>query len=114
MIYESIKKLVTYGLKTQLIAPSDKVYAVNRLLEILHLDEYIEPGAEYENVDLESTLAELLDYACENGLCENSVVYRDLFDTKLMGALTPRPSEVELEFFTPKNELPRILCGAAG
>lgn len=107
MIYESIKKLVTYGLKTQLIAPSDKVYAVNRLLEILHLDEYIEPGAEYENVDLESTLAELLDYACENGLCENSVVYRDLFDTKLMGALTPRPSEVELEFFTLYDRSPK-------
>ncbi len=107
MIYESIKKLVTYGLKTQLIAPSDRVYAVNRLLEILHLDEYIEPGAEYENVDLESTLAELLDYACENGLCENSVVYRDLFDTKLMGALTPRPSEVELEFFTLYDRSPK-------
>ena len=107
MIYESIKKLVTYGLKTQLIAPSDRVYAVNRLLEILHLDEYDDPGAEYENVDLESTLAELLDYACENGLCENSVVYRDLFDTKLMGALTPRPSEVELEFFTLYDRSPK-------
>ena len=107
MIYESIKKLVTYGLKTKLIAPSDKVYAVNRLLEILHLDEYTEPGVEYEDVDLESTLAELLDYACENGLCENSVVYRDLFDTKLMGALTPRPSEVELEFFTLYDRSPK-------
>ena len=45
----------------------------NRLLEILHLDEYEEPGEEFENVDLESTLAELVDYACDNGLCENSV-----------------------------------------
>lgn len=107
MIYESIKKLVTYGLESQLIAPSDRVYATNRLLEILCLDEYDEPSEEYENVDLESTLAELLDYACENGLCENSVVYRDLFDTKLMGALTPRPSEVELEFFTLYDRSPK-------
>lgn len=107
MIYESIKKLVTYGLESQLIAPSDRVYATNRLLEILCLDEYDEPSEEYENVDLESTLAELLDYACEKGLCENSVVYRDLFDTKLMGALTPRPSEVELEFFTLYDRSPK-------
>lgn len=107
MIYESIKKLVIYGLESQLIAPSDRVYATNRLLEILCLDEYDEPSEEYENVDLESTLTELLDYACEKGLCENSVVYRDLFDTKLMGALTPRPSEVELEFFTLYDRSPK-------
>ncbi len=107
MIFESIKKLVTYGLEKQLIAPSDTVYTTNRLLEILHLDEYEEPKQKFENIDLESTLAELLDYACENGLCENSIVYRDLFDTKLMGALTPRPSEVELEFFALYDRSPK-------
>ncbi|MBR1751792.1 MAG: UDP-glucose--hexose-1-phosphate uridylyltransferase [Ruminococcus sp.] len=99
MIYESIKKLVTYGLETGLITEPDKVYATNRLLEALCLDEYEEPDEQYKDVDLESTLKELLDYACEKGLCENSVVYRDLFDTKLMGLLTPRPSEVETKFY---------------
>ncbi|MBR1392579.1 MAG: UDP-glucose--hexose-1-phosphate uridylyltransferase [Ruminococcus sp.] len=94
MIDQSIKKLITYGQETGLITEDDKVWAVNRIIEALGLDEYNEPAEEYSNVDLESTLKELLDYACEKGLCENSVVYRDLFDTKLMGLLTPRPSEV--------------------
>ena len=107
MIYESIKKLVTYGLETGLIQQSDRVYTTIRLLELLCLDEYEEPEQEYVSVELESTLGELLDYACEKGLCENSVVYRDLFDTKLMGALTPRPSEVELEFFTLYDRSPK-------
>ncbi len=98
MINKSIKKLVTYALESGLIEESDKVYSTNRLLEALGLDEYAEPDEVYENVDLESTLEELLDYACEKGLCENSVVYRDLFDTKLMGLLTPRPSEVDKVF----------------
>ena len=103
MINESIKKLVTYGLETGLITESDRVYATNRLLEALGLDEYEEPAGEFKDIDLESTLKELLDFACEKGLCENSVVYRDLFDTKLMGLLTPRPSEVDQKFWFTYN-----------
>lgn len=99
MVFESIKKLVTYGLETGLINESDRVYTTNRLLEALGLDDYEDPQGEYKDVDLESTLKELLDYACEKGLCEGSVVYRDLFDTKLMGLLTPRPSEVDAKFW---------------
>lgn len=98
MIYDSIKKLITYALETGLIGGDDKVYCTNRILEALELDEYDEPSDEYSGVELESVLSELLDYACEKGLCENSVVYRDLFDTKLMGLLTPRPSEVNQMF----------------
>ena len=99
MVFESIKKLVTYGLETGLITESDRVYTTNRLLEALGLEDYDEPQGEYKDIDLESTLKELLDYACEKGLCEDSVVYRDLFDTKLMGLLTPRPSEVDAKFW---------------
>lgn len=99
MIYDSIKKLVTYGLETDLISQSDKVYTTNRILEALDLEEYEEPETKYSDIDLESTLAEILDYACEKGICENSVAYRDLFDTKLMGLLTPRPSEVDNVFW---------------
>ena len=98
MIYSSIKKLVTYALECGLICESDRVWATNRLLEALGLEEYEEPAQDYKNVELEGTLKELLDYACEKGLCEDSVVYRDLFDTKLMGLLTPRPSEVDKTF----------------
>ena len=102
MIFESIKKLVAYGIETGLITPDDKVWATNRILEALGIDEYEEPEADYKDIDLEAVLAQLLDYACEKGLCENSVVYRDLFDTKLMGLLTPRPSEVERVFAEKK------------
>lgn len=99
---------MTYGLETGLISQSDKVYATNRILEALALEEYEEPEQDYSNIDLESVLAELLDYACEKGLCENSVVYRDLFDTKLMGLLTPRPSEVDKIFWgLYDNQSPR-------
>ena len=99
MIYNSIKKLVTYGLETGLITEEDKIYTTNELLELLKLDEYEEPEEAYTDVDLESTLGEILDYAAENGLLENdSVVYRDLFDTKIMGLLTPRPHEVIRKF----------------
>lgn len=98
MVYDSIKKLVVYAEESGLIAKDDEVWAVNRLLEALGLEDYEEPAAEYKNVSLEEALSELLDYACENGLCENSVVYRDLFDTKLMGLLTPRPSDVVEKF----------------
>jgi UDPglucose--hexose-1-phosphate uridylyltransferase len=99
MIYNSIKKLVTYGLETGLITEEDRIYTTNELLELFKLDEYEEPEETYTNVDLESTLKELLDYAAEQGILENdSIVYRDLFDTKIMGLLTPRPHEVIKNF----------------
>lgn len=107
MINDSIKKLVTYGLENGLLEPSDKIWATNRLLEALSLDEYDEPKEEYKDIDLENTLAELLEYACENGLCEDTVVHRDLFDTKLMGFITPRPSEVERIFAEKKAISPQ-------
>ena len=100
MIYDSIKKLVTYALEHYLIHPVDRTWATNRILEALQLNEYVEPETEFSDVDLEETLAELLDYAAANGLIEeNTTVYRDLFDTKLMGLLTPAPHEV-IDTFT--------------
>lgn len=101
MIDESIKKLVLYGYESGLIEDTDIVYATNRILEILKIDEYSNPDIAYDekSFKLEDTLDELLDYAVEKGLTENSIVYRDLFDTKLMSALTPRPSEVETRFW---------------
>lgn len=107
MINDSIAKLVSYALKNGLIEPSDRVYSINRLLEALHIDEYEEPNEKYSNIDLETVLNEILEYACEKGLCENSVVYRDLFDTKLMGLLTPRPSEVDSKFAQKYKSSPK-------
>lgn len=97
MIYESIAKLISYGLDCGLIEPEDKNYTINRVLELLSLDEYEEiESCEWES--LEEILKEILDYACEKGLTENTLTNRDLFDTKIMGALVPRPSEVISHF----------------
>ena len=106
MIYDSIKKLVTYATEHYLIHPVDRTWATNRILEALHLDEYVEPETAFSDVDLEETLAELLDYAAANGLIEeNTTLYRDLFDTKLMG-LTPAPHEVIDTFTALYSESP--------
>ncbi len=100
MINESIRKLIVYGLETGLISKEDEIYATNLILDVLKLDEYEEPAQEVSDVDLESTLAELLDYAFENGIIEdNGVTMRDLFDTRLMNCLMPRPNEVIRRFY---------------
>ena len=92
-IYEAINSLVEYGVRENLIEAEDKVWAVNRILEILDMDS-METDAEAKDADLQDILKVILDYAVEKGLCEDSIVYKDLFDTKVMGVLTPRPSEV--------------------
>lgn len=100
MINEAVKKLVCYGLENHLIGAEDVVFATNQILETLQIEEYEEPEESYQNVELEPVLKELLDYAYENGVLEeNGVVYRDLFDTKLMAKLMPRPSEVIAKFW---------------
>ncbi len=104
-IYEAINSLVAYGVKEGLIEECDKVWAVNRILEILHMDS-METQAEVKNADLQEILKTILDYAVEKGLCEDSVVYKDLFDTKVMGVLTPRPSEVIRTFNEKYEESP--------
>ncbi len=99
MINEYIEKLVKYALDTDLIKPEDKVWAINSVISALGLDEYTATGKEYGEIDLEDTLSHLLDFAAERGLIDGeSIVERDLFDTKLMGLLTPRPSEVIAKF----------------
>lgn len=94
MVYEAIKKLVTYGMETGLISEEEKIYSTNLILDVLKLDDYEEPEENYKDVELQPVLKELLDFAVEKGLIEDSVVYRDLFDTRLMNCLMPRPSQV--------------------
>ena len=97
MIQRNISKLVQYGLQTGLIAKEDKIYTTNRLLELFGLDEPEESDADVSmSVDeLEDVLSAMMDHAYEHGIMtENSIVYRDLFDTRIMSVLVPRPSEV--------------------
>lgn len=98
MIDAAVKKLVCYGLEKNLLTERDRIYVANRLLEILQLDSF-DCEEDFRNIDLESTLGELLDYAVEKGIIEDNITARDLFDTKLMGALLPRPSEITDEFY---------------
>ena len=75
---------------------------------MLELDSYTPSGQEVGEVDLPAVLDELMDDAYQRGVMkENSIVYRDLFDTKIMGALTPRPAQVIEKFQTLRAEDPQ-------
>ncbi len=115
MIRQDINKLVVYGLKTGLVEKEDEIYTRNRLLELFELDEpaedtqdasgsmdagiNAEKNSEMEVEELEEVLGRMLDYAVEKGIMkEDGIVYRDLFDTRIMSMLVPRPSEVIRRF----------------
>lgn len=106
MINKAIKQLVEYGLSKGLIYETDKIYARNRILEVLQLDEYIEP-TDNENADLQKILKDLTDFAFKKGLIKDSIVYRDLFDTKLMGCLIFPPHEVIEKFNSLYDNSPK-------
>ena len=91
-----ISALIRYGLSKGLFEPCDEVYMTNRLLELLQLDSY--EAEESRPMALEEILQGLLKDAVARGLCTDDVTGRDLFDTALMGALTPPPREVRSKF----------------
>lgn len=112
MIQENIAKLIQYGLETGLIEREDAVYTANRVLELLELDTLeeaaqaailsYEPGKDSVVAELPEILGDICDYAYENKILEeNTVGYRDLFDTKVMSLLVDRPSNIIRKF----NEL---------
>ena len=99
MIDSAVYKLIAYALRTGLIEESEKTWAVNTVLEVLGLSGYTEPQGAVGEIDLNAVLNELMDDAHERGvLPEDSIAYRDMFDTMLMGRLTPRPAQVIGEF----------------
>lgn len=107
-LQKEIKKLVQYGLDHHLIEPEDTIYTINRYLEIFHLDEYEDPDISGEEIVLEDVLNNLLNEAYDRYLVKgNDVVTRDLFDTALMGVLTPRPSQVIRNFWKVYREDPK-------
>ena len=95
-----IDSLISYAMNTGLAEPEDHQVLTNRLLDLLRLDDYT-PSEELLTEDLEQILAGILDYAVEQGLCEDGITARDIFDTRIMGALTPMPREV-IRTFTEK------------
>lgn len=91
-IFSAIESLLNYGESNSLFEKEDRIYCRNLMLDVLHLDSF--EDAQSCDAPLEDILAAILDYACEQGIIENSVTYRDLFDTKIMNCMMPRPSEV--------------------
>lgn len=118
MIQERILDLVDYGRTTGLVEAADEIYTVNRLLELFEVDEIGDsvfeeqrkkPRMTQEEAEeaLEGILAELMDYAVANGIMkEDGIVYRDLFDTRIMDCLMARPSEVRRRFAELYRESP--------
>ncbi len=95
----AVYELVEYGIKTKLIEESDRAYATARIMEIMNMSDIKQEAVPRAERPLAQILSVLLDAAYERGLFEsNTVVFRDLFDTKLMGALVARPSEVISKF----------------
>ena len=107
MLSESIAKLVQYGITTGLTPECERNYTTNLLLDVFYEDDYEKPDNIEEPVNLEATLGELLDEAVKRGLIEDSIVYRDLFDTRLMNCLMPRPGQVQKEFWDKYKESPK-------
>ncbi|MDO4554015.1 MAG: UDP-glucose--hexose-1-phosphate uridylyltransferase [Lachnospiraceae bacterium] len=111
-----IQRLVQYGIEAGLVDGRDEIYTVNRLLELFESDDYDESrkeaqektGLEEREDNLSELLSHMMDYAYEKGILkENSIGYRDLFDTKTMGMLTPPPSVVMDRFSSLYEESPK-------
>lgn len=101
-----ISELVGYGILNGLIEEADKIYVTNRLLELFGLDSYA--PEDIKGRPLADILSDMTDYAVKNGLIpEDTVTYRDLFDTKVMGLLTPAPSVVRAKFKELYAESPK-------
>ncbi len=106
MLYENIKKLVEYGIMKGLTPECERLYTTNLLLEVFKEDAYEDTDINIEEIVLEDVLKALLDEAVSRGLIEDGIVYRDLFDTKLMNCLLPRPAQVQETFWNKYEKSP--------
>jgi len=109
MINEYINELVAYGLNQGLVDPEDEVYVTNRLLELFQLTEHEGTAKEVRSErELSQVLNDMLEYACRQGMLEEeTITEKDLFDTKIMGILTPHPSVVRRQFWDKYNISPK-------
>ena len=106
-IQHEISRLLHFARQKGLIAPEDEIYAANRLLDVLHVEDYV-PEEVDETLETATPILEcMLDYAAEKGLIEGTTDERDLFDTRIMDCVMPRPSEVVRAFRAHYEESPR-------
>ena len=97
-IFIAIENLILYAIKNNLIEKDDIIFTKNKIAEILKIED-LKDVEVTDEVTLENILKDILDYACEKGLINNNITERDLFDTKIMGALIDRPSNIRKIFF---------------
>ena len=95
---DHIKELIGYGIRTGLLDPTEEIYTRNLLLDLFEEAEYTEPESIRKEPELHEILEPLLEIAVEKGLTGKSVSEKDLFDTRIMNCLTPRPKEVIRQF----------------
>ena len=88
-----------YGIDTGITPESERIYTTNLLLDVMKEDDYEDVDCDLDNIVLEDVLADLLDEAIKRGIIEDSITYRDLFDTRLMNCLMPRPAQIQEKFW---------------
>lgn len=97
-----INQLINYGLENQMISLYDVDYSINMLLDLFKLDCF--ERTTVEKIDYYLLIEDILDYAVKVGLIEDNITERDLFDTKIMNCIMPRPSEVVNKFYQLYDE----------
>lgn len=106
MINYELNRLINFAIKQNLICKEDKIYSANMLIGLLNIDDF-EPEDVNENLDTPTPILEnILNYAVKNNIIGGTITERDLFDTKIMNTLMPRPSEVISNFHKFYSESP--------
>ena len=98
MICEAVQKLLDYAKHNKLITEDDIFVVRNELMDTLQLSDWTESETTYKGETIDEILKPIIDYACKQGIITDTINSRDLFDTKLMGLLTPMPREIIAEF----------------
>ncbi|MBQ3418330.1 MAG: UDP-glucose--hexose-1-phosphate uridylyltransferase [Ruminococcus sp.] len=98
MIYADIQRLIDYSVKNRLIDRADELVVRNMLMDVLCVYDWQDEPVEQADLSVDEILRPLIDFACKNGVIEDTAANRDLFDTKLMGIVTPMPREVIRDF----------------
>lgn len=101
-----IDSLVSYAMNVGFAQPEDHQVLTNQLLDLMHVEDY-RGSDEPQSEDLEEILQGLLDYACAQGFCDDDITHRDIFDTRIMGCITPMPREVIRTFQEKYAETPQ-------
>ena len=109
MINTYITELVNYGIRNGLINELDRIYSINRLVELMELDEYSVPEIMPAERPVNLILEDMMKWAFEHGVMKSDTsAGKDLFDTKIMGVITPPPSVVINTFNTLRDKSPKL------